>query len=215
MNKSQCVDGHMVAERRKTFVAREDLLRSISEIAKENGKSLYETVNEIFESAILFQKTGVKMDAALEECGKMRVAREAGYILCLENLWSEINEIAYSASPEGAAAAWKDAGAWFGKKHLTGKPEGCLESIKNELELSLWNVSEFSMKGDAQSGVVEINVLAPRLSRNNSELLACFFESMLSAIGLNVIHKESGCGFIRVVGKRQEAQKRGDSIEKS
>ncbi|MDI9609616.1 MAG: hypothetical protein QFX34_04975 [Candidatus Verstraetearchaeota archaeon] len=214
MNKSHGVDAHMVTEKRKTFVAREDLLRTISEIARENGKSLYETVNEIFESAILFQKTGLKMDKALEDCGKMRAAREAGYILCLENLWSEINEVAYSASRADASSAWRNAGLWFGKKHVAGQPDGCLASMKKELESSLWNVSEFSMKWDAQGERVEIDVIAPRFSRNQSELFASFFEGMLSAIGLCVNHRESGCGFIRVVGRRQAEQKRGDAIEK-
>lgn len=215
MNKSQGVDDCMVAERRKTFVTREDLLKAVSEIAKENGKSLYETVNEIFESALSFQKTGVKMDAALEECGKMKAAREAGYILCLENLWSEINEVAYNASPATAAAAWKEAGVWLGKRHMAGQLEACFESIKKELEFSLWNVSEFSMKWDGQFEKVEINVLAPRLSRNHSELLSCFFEGMLSSIGLNINQREFGYGFIRVVGKREDAQNRGDAFEKS
>lgn len=214
MNKSHGVDDHMVSERRKTFVAREDLLKAISEIARENGKSLYETVNEIFESAILFQKAGVKMGTAIEECAKMRVAREAGYILCLENLWSEINEVAYTASPADAAAAWKNVGAWFGKKHIANHSSGCLESIRKELESYLWNVSEFSMKWDAQGEVVEVQVIAPRFSKVISELLASFFEGMLSAIGLNVNHRESGFGFIRVAGKRQEPQNRGDPVEK-
>ncbi|MDH7556300.1 MAG: hypothetical protein ACQXXL_00065 [Candidatus Methanosuratincola sp.] len=204
-----------MSERRKTFVAREDLLRAISEIAKENGKSLYETVNEIFESAILFKKNGVKMGAALEDCGKMKAARETGYILCLENLWSEINEVAYGASPADAASAWRNAGVWFGKKHAAGQPAGYFESMRKELEFSLWNVSEFSMKWDEQCGKAEISVLAPRFSRSKSELFACFFEGMLSAIGLKVNHRESGSGFIRVVGKREDAQNRGDAIEKS
>lgn len=214
MNKSHGVDVHMVADKRKTFVAREDLLIKIGEIARENGKSLYETVNEIFEVAILFQKTGVNMSTALEDCGKMRAAREAGYILCLENLWSEINDVAYNASPAGAASAWRSAGVWFGKKHVAAQPAGYLVSIKEELEFTLWYVSEFSMKWDAQGETVEINVLAPRFSRKKSELFASFFEGMLSAIGLCVNQREFGCGFIRVVGGRQEAQKRGDADEK-
>lgn len=215
MDKSHGVDDHMASERRKTFVAREDLLKAISEIARENGKSLYETVNEIFESAILFQKAGVRMGTALEECGKMRVAKEAGYILCLENLWSEINEVAYRASPADAAAAWKHAGVWFGRKHAANQPGECFESIKRELEFSLWNVSEFSMEWGAEGDDVEIQVIAPRFSKVTSDLLACFLEGMLSAIGMSLVHRESGCGFIRVGGRRQEAQNRGVPVEKS
>ncbi|MEN3034714.1 MAG: hypothetical protein ABC537_00295 [Candidatus Methanosuratincola sp.] len=214
MNKSHGVDDHMASERRKTFVSREDLLKAISEIARENGKSLYETVNEIFESAIFFQKAGVNMSTALEDCGKMRAAKEAGYILCLENLWSEMIEVAYRASPADASAAWKNAGVWFGRKHAANQPDGCFESIKKELESSLWNVSEFSMEWDAQGEKVEINVIAPRFSKAASDLLACFFEGMLSAIGISVLHRESRSGFIRVGGRRQEAQNRRDPNEK-
>ncbi len=215
MNKLHSVDDHMVDERRKTFVAREDLLRALAEIAKENGKSLYETVNEIFESAILFNKADVKMDAILEDYEKIKSAKEAGYILCLENLWSEINEIAYRASPAETIASWRNAGIWLAKRHVSGHPVGYLDSIKDELACSLWNASELSMKWDAQGGEVEINVLAPRFSRSQSELLASFLEGMLSALGLSLNGKEFGSGFVRVLGARQKAQIEGESLEKS
>ena len=52
-------------EKRKTFVARDDLLSKLNEIAKLNGKSLYETVNEIFELTIHAHSKGIMLKDAI------------------------------------------------------------------------------------------------------------------------------------------------------
>jgi hypothetical protein len=54
--------------KRKTFVAREDLLYRVSEMAKQRGYTVYDMVNMIFELAVKAEAAGVDMRArALRE----------------------------------------------------------------------------------------------------------------------------------------------------
>uniref|UniRef100_A0A7J3UZU8 Uncharacterized protein n=1 Tax=Candidatus Methanosuratincola petrocarbonis (ex Vanwonterghem et al. 2016) TaxID=1867261 RepID=A0A7J3UZU8_9CREN len=200
MDKSHGVDDHMASERRKTFVAREDLLKAISEIARENGKSLYETVNEIFETVISFQKSGIKMQDAMEACIKLKKFKESGYVLCLENLWNEINLLAYHACPAEVLESWRTSGMWLAKRHSTKNAQNPLESIQSELKSSIWNASEFVMREDG--GSIYLELINPRLSKEHSNIMLAFFEGVISGLGFEVSEKESQIGGLRIVGRK-------------
>lgn len=203
----------MAGDRRKTFVAREDLLIGVSSIAKESGKSLYETINEVLEIAILFNRLGISPRSALEECRKLKAARDAGYTLCLENLWLEINEIAYRSSPEDALAAWRDAGFWLAKRHMTGANCDRLASIKADLEYVLWNASEFSISTSQNGGALVVKLMGPQFSKAHSKLLLAFFEGLAGAMGFEPVEKEAFSGGLRLQGIKISDGK-GDGGEK-
>lgn len=197
----------MVSDKRKTFVAREDLLNKMSEIAKAKGKSLYETVNEIFEVALSLHRIGMTPKSALEECGRLRSAKDSGYILCLENLWSDVNNIAYSKAAPETIAAWRSAGVWYAKKHTTSGTRDPLQSIRADLESSLWNVSEFSML--ETGGEVSVRMLGPRLSLISSELLLAFVEGIFEVLGYEIRDREAMSGRANLVAAKREEKSIG------
>ncbi|MDI9644006.1 MAG: hypothetical protein QFX35_02160 [Candidatus Verstraetearchaeota archaeon] len=197
----------MVNDKRKTFVARDDLLNGMSEIAKGKGKSLYETVNETFEAAISLFKIGTTPKSALEECGRLKSAKDSGYILCLENLWYDINTLAYNKAASETVAAWRSAGIWYAKKHTTSGTKDPLQSIKKDLQSSLWNVSEFSMIEDR--GEVSVRLLGPRLSKICSELFLAFFEGIFEVLGYEVREKEVMAGRVNLIALMKEGRSMG------
>lgn len=85
----------MSSTRRKTFVAREDLLARMGSIAKRKGFSLYDTVNEIFELVIQAEDMGIDLRKLFAEKGMLNKARQAGFILRLESLWYDMAEFSY------------------------------------------------------------------------------------------------------------------------
>lgn len=63
--------------KRKTLVAREDLTKRISEMAKRRGYSLYDMVNEAFELTVKAEDSGVNLRNAVEEHEVLKTAKEA------------------------------------------------------------------------------------------------------------------------------------------
>ena len=81
--------------KRKTFAAREDLIKKASKLAKQKGFSFYAFVNEILQLTLEAEEMDIRLRTLIEERGQMKAAREASYILGLESLWYEMMDIAY------------------------------------------------------------------------------------------------------------------------
>lgn len=198
----------MGGERRKTFVAREDLLEEMSIMAKSKGKTLYETVNETFESALAFNSLGLNPKDALKDCGKLKSLQERGYVLCLENLWSDINTIAFMHSKEKSMEAWYAAGRWLamrlksnrsdsisGSGSLSGSARLQLEDLREELASTIWNLAELSVEEKGEE--VRVNLISPRMSKELSELVSTFLSGAFEASGYEAVEKSVRTGNIR------------------
>jgi hypothetical protein len=192
----------MVKESRKTFVAREDLINRISEIAKQSGRSLYDIVNEIFTLAIRANEIGVHMSSALEDEGRLKSAQQKGFILGLERLWYDMAEPFYANSREEALKAWKEAGTWYGKQYTTVGTQDPLMSFKKDFESFTWNVSEFAISRNEEG--VTIHLISPRFSEVYSLLLSSFLEGTLEVLGYNIVEREIYAGSVRIKAARKE-----------
>ncbi len=186
----------MPSDKRKTFVAREDLLLQLNEIAKRNGRSLYETVNDILELSIQANEVGVSMRDAIDNRHLIKSAKEKGMVLGLENIWQEMAEISYSASKEKALAAWSGAGKWFAKRYIVEGTDDPFSAIKHDLESFVWNVPEFTINR------TDREVLVRAMSPSFSEAYACqflaFLEACLDTLGFEIIEKEASRGSLRL-----------------
>jgi hypothetical protein len=108
------------AIRRKTLVAREDLVNRVVEVAKEQGCSLFELVNDLFRLVIVSDDLNFSLRQVVEERRTVEVAKGSGFILGLERLWYEMVDIAYKKDKKGAIKSWFDSGVWFGSRYATG-----------------------------------------------------------------------------------------------
>lgn len=174
--------------KRKTFVAREDLLDRLAWIAEQKGYSLYALINDIFELVVRAEDAGVNLRRFLEDYVAFKRARDAGFILELERLCYVMADVAYERSKGKVAKEWFDAGVWFAKRYTLGGGNDSWEDFSRDLEALLWNVQEFEVerKGDR----VAIRVLSPRFSEAYTCLFEAFLEGCLEGFGYTNIVRE-------------------------
>ncbi len=182
-------------------MAREDLISSLSEVAKQRGHSLYETVNELFELALAAENMGFNLKRVVEERELSELARKTGFILGLESLWYEMADIAYEQKKRPALKSWFEAGAWFAKRYTTGNLADPLAAFKTDLAVFTWNAPELSiMKKDP---ALSVRVLSPGFSDSYTYLFAAFLEGALKAFGYKVASSDVKKGFIRLQGVKE------------
>jgi hypothetical protein len=192
----------MARIRRKTFVAREDLLIRISELAKERGYTLYDMVNEIFEFAIKAYSEDTTPFKALESLEELNAIRKAGYIPCMMRLWHEMADIAYREAKKEALKCWFEAGRWLAKLYETRgfhDPFGTL--IKN-LKQFTWEASEFDVKSGERE--ITVRILSPRLTESYATMMASFIEGVLEAFNYRITGRDIGSGQVRMKAIRKE-----------
>jgi len=188
--------------KRKTFVAREELIDRLSEIAKQKGYSLYAIVNEVFELAVKAEETSVDLRKIIEERNVLKAAREAGFLLGLESLWYEMAELAYQKAKTQALKSWYEAGVWLAKRYATGEVEDPFETFKKDLEAFTWNAPEFTI--EKTEGKVSVRIISPRFTESYTVLFTSFLEGALDAFGYKTTSKEVSRGTIRLEAFKEE-----------
>jgi hypothetical protein len=188
--------------KRKTFVAREDLIDRLSEIAKQKGYSLYSIVNEVFELAVKAEETGVDLRKIIEERSVLKAAREAGFLLGLESLWYEMAELAYQKAKTQALKSWYEAGVWLAKRYATGEVEDAFAAFKKDLEAFTWNAPEFTIEKTEDK--ISVRIISPRFTESYTVLLTSFLEGALDAFGYKTTSKEISRGAIRLEAFKEE-----------
>lgn len=180
----------MQITRRKTFVAREDLLSRLSEIAKRRGMSLFATVNEIFELVIQIDDSGANLRSLVKDLESVNSARKAGYILQLENLCYSMADLAYKKSDVKATQSWFEAGSWAAKRYTQGKYEDPFGAFTKELENVSWNVSKLLVEKTNRG--ISVQIYGPRFSEPYMILYSAFLEGAFKALGYDIVTKDIG-----------------------
>lgn len=189
--------------RRKTFVAREDLLNRLVEVAKDQGSSLYDLVNELFILAIDSDELNLSLKRVVDERKKLEAARAAGFVLGLENLWYEMADLAYKKEKRTALKNWFDAGVWFAKRYTSNGNDAPLEAFRDELSTFTWNAPECNLErlGDK----VLVKVTSPRFTEAYTFLFASFLLGAIGAFGYKPVAQEISRGVIRLETVRNGA----------
>jgi hypothetical protein len=181
--------------KRKTFVTREDLIDRLSQVAHARGRSLYETVNEIFELALTSEALGLTLKRVVEERHMAETARKSGFTLGSESLWYEMADVAYETKKRQALKSWFDAGVWFAKRYVTSNVADPLGDFSHDLALFTWNAPEFRIE-KTRTGV-SVRIASPRFSDSYTYLFASFVEGALETFHYKVVTSEVKQGIIR------------------
>lgn len=189
--------------RRKTFVAREDLLNRLVEVAKDQGCSLFELVNDLFQLAIVSDQLSFSLKRVVDERKNIETARGAGFVLGLESLWYEMADIAYKHEKRSALKCWFDAGVWFATRYVSNGTRVPLDLFKDDLSAFTWNAPEceFEMLG----GKVSVKVTSPRFTEAYTFLFASFILGAMEKFGYKIVSQEISRGVIRLETVRDEA----------
>ena len=186
--------------------AREDLMKRISEMAKQRGHSLYEMVNEVFELTIKAEDSGVNLRNAVEERGVLKAAKEAGFILCQESLWYDMAELAYKKAKAKTLKSWFNAGVWLAKRYVTSEIEDPFEAFKRDLEAFTWNAPEFNIEKTEKE--VSVRIISPRFPESYTLLYQAFLKGILETFGYKIVDKDVTSGGILL-----KARKKSDEQE--
>ena len=185
---------------RKTFVAREDLLNRMAEVAKTQGCSLFELVNDLFQLAIASDELNSSLKRIVEERKVLEMAKNSGFILGLECLWYELADSSYKNDPEAALKSWSDSGTWFAAQYLTGEGSFSFEQFKNDLTALTWNAPEFTI--DQEKNKIIVKVTSPRFTEAYTHLFASFLTGAIENFGYQPTRKDVSRGIIRLNATR-------------
>ncbi len=181
---------------RKTFAAREDLIKRASAVAKKKGYSFYAFMNETLQLTLEAEEMGVSLRSLIEERGLLKAAKEASFVLGLESLWYEMTDIACEKSKRRTLNSWVEAGAWLAKRYASSGVKDQFKAFKSDLEAFTWNVSELDVEEIKDE--VSIRIISPKFSESYTFLLAAFLESALATFGYTKFNKDITRGTIRL-----------------
>jgi len=140
----------------------------------------------------------------MEERNLLKVARERGFILGLENIWFDMAELTCISDREKAAEIWRNAGVWFASRYAMESNGDAVRSLEKELKAFIWNMPEFKLSQGTNE--LSVRIINPRFSESYSVLFAAFMEGALEALGYAVKSQEVSSGSVRlaaVKGKRK------------
>ena len=189
--------------RRKTFAAREDLIARASKLAKQKGYSLYAFINEMLQLTFEAEELGVSFRILLDERGLLKAAKEASFILGLENLWYEMADIAHEKGKRKSLKSWDEAGVWLAKSYISSGVDDPFAVFKRDLAAFIWNASELDIKDEKDD--ISIRIISPRFSESYTFLFAAFLESALQTFGYTGFNKDVSRGTIRLKAHRRKS----------
>ncbi|KPV63081.1 MAG: hypothetical protein AOA65_1475 [Candidatus Bathyarchaeota archaeon BA1] len=180
--------------RRGFLAAREDLVKSLSELVVDRHQKLYGVVNEILEQALRVYRFGKDLAEVVDEYEVFMAGRGSGYMLIAQGLLYPILERAYLERGEKLVKAWFENGVWLGN-YLSAKfGEGGFKKLERVLRALLWEASEFRLtEGD---GGVSLRYISPASPLSYTTLLAPFLEGVMSVYGQVTVKKEVSRGVV-------------------
>ncbi len=189
--------------RRKTFAARQDLIERASKLAKQKGYTLYGFINELLMLAFEAEEMGVSFRILLDERGLLKAAKEASFILGLENLWYEMADVAHDKAKRRALTSWVEAGTWLATSYISSGIKDPFSVFKRDLAAFTWNASELDIQ--EENDAVSIRIISPRFSEAYTFLFAAFLESALKTFGYSRFNHDVSRGTIRLKAYRKKS----------
>ena len=178
-------------------MAREDLLNRIVEIAKEQGCSQFELINDLFQLAIDSDELNFSIKRVVEERKIFETAKVSGFILGLERLWYDMADVAYAKDKRASLKNWFDSGVWFAMRYITNNAKSSpFDQFKNDLTAFTWNAPEF--KFELTGKKVSISVTSPRFTEAYTILFSSFIVGAMETFGYKPLSKDISRGIIRI-----------------
>jgi len=178
----------------------------MSEIAKTQGCTLFDLVNNLFQLTIESDNLNLSLKRIFEERKILEDAKSSGFILGLERLWYETVDIAYTKDPEAAVKSWFDSGVWFAA-HYTISNSGSFsfEQFKTDIAAFIWNAPEFDL--ESVGNKVSVKVTSPRFTEAYTFLFAAFLDGALDNLGYRPVSRDVSRGIIRLNATKKKAVK--------
>ncbi len=179
----------------KLLVVPAELADSLKKMAVKHRVSLSTYVASILEEALRAEEMGVTLGEALDLYRMMEIQRGAGVLQAPRSALQPLLSEAYKERREELRRLWFEAGRWYGQYLKTRlgdeNPIGFLEEVLRYH----WNLDEVSLRGDDLELLVTL--VAFNLSREGTELLACYVSGILHSLGF----REEDCFILEGLAK--------------
>ena len=179
----------------KLLVVPAELADSLKKMAVKHRVSLSTYVVSILEEALRAEEMGVTLGEVLDLYRVMEIQRGAGVLQAPRSVLQPLLSEAYKERREELRNLWFEAGRWYGQYLKTRlrdeNPIGFLEEVLRYH----WNLDEVSLRGDDLELLVTL--VALNLSREGTELLACYVSGILQSLGF----KEEDCFILEGLAK--------------
>jgi len=185
-----------MSSRRKMLAADEDIANKIVEIAKRRGSTVYGTVNEILQQALLVTEMGLNLNYAFENREKMEKAKRMGFTFTIEKLLYEVVGLAHDKAGKELGEIWLETGRWYGR-YFTDKGGDPIESFREAMELlSLGNPVTSIEKQNG--GRLVVSCVGEQYTDGFTEMQGLFIRGVMEIFGWEHVKTENGKGMIRL-----------------
>lgn len=187
-----------VAEERKAFFAKRELLNQLSEIAAKKGVSLYSLVNEVFAQYLRLEGQNTPLDKLLEEHKFHQVASKLGMVYL--PVLVAVTAISKTCGDSEVLKVWRESGEALAKYYQSVEGRSLGELFQLVSSTIGWLGSIEGSFND--SGGARIIVSAPGLPGNCIDSLEAFVRGVLEPFGYQILNSEKRSGLIIMWAKR-------------
>jgi len=190
--------------KRKVLAAREDLVNQILEIAEYKNLTIFGMVNDALKQIIRAEEIGLSLKDIVDQYEAIKMAKEAGFILTVENLWYDVVNRAYQRESDKMLKKWYDAGQWYGKYYTVKSQQDPIKAFKRDADMSIWDVSELNIIDNGDD--VLVRCISPRFPLSYTKLFSFFLEGAFNVFGYECIERDVSKGVIRLSFKRANGE---------
>jgi len=158
----------------------EDLVRSVTEASRDEGKSVGKFVEEALRQVLRTNSLGFSPERVAELVEVVHANRILGGVFMPQEVFNYLVERVCKADKEQLRAKWYESGVWYGK-YLKEKFENPVQNFKSFLEATRWDLSEVEVEQEGDG--VKLRCISTVLTAEGTELLAKLVEGVMHGIG--------------------------------
>ncbi|MDK6027828.1 hypothetical protein QPL79_00395 [Ignisphaera sp. 4213-co] len=195
------------SQKRKVLVAREDLVNSLSLVAKKRGSTLYSLTNEIIEQALRAESMGVTLRDVLDTYEVLKANRSAGQMLVPIDVLIAIVSKLTPRDLEEIEKLWKEAGRWYGEYVTIRFREDFrdAQSLEKILKEIRWEFVDLVIQNEGNG--MRVRCVSPQIPVELMKLISMFIEGFLEALAYKVERRNIFKGILDIYAtKTQQKQ---------
>lgn len=194
------------SQRRKVLVAREDLVNSLSLIARKRGSTLYSLTNEIIEQTIRAESMGVTLRDVLDAYEIIKANRSAGQTLIPIDV---LIAMASKLSPkdlEEIEKLWRESGRWYGEyiairfRDSFRDSQTTIQQLEKIVREIRWEFVDLVIQNEGDG--IRIRCVSPQIPAELMKLISMFIEGLIEPFGYKVERRSIFKGILDVYAVR-------------
>ncbi len=171
----------------------EDILEDATALSRRKGASVGKFFEDALTQAVRVNSVGYDLKEVADFFDVVQAHKVLGGIFVPSSVLNYLVETAYKNDKEVLQTKWFESGQWTGK-YMKEKSENPINSLKNFLMFSRWDLNEVDVKQVGNS--VRIRCVSTVLSNEETELLSKFIQGILAGMGFKISKLDSLKGMI-------------------